>query len=175
MQYDAIKEIVKVPFYTLKQIWSTTEFILENYKIQRLICGNICVPDVDIALQFFSKNGNLRCTCQQYGKTDRLCPHVVADAEKEGLLETFISSYIETGGNINKVLNNTPENAGDKPKQKKPRRGRNNISKSSITTVQGQPESTAFDPEIDLPKRKLFTEYYQNNEKFEILFLSNPE
>ena len=39
-------------------------------------------------------------------------------AEKEGLLETFILSYIETGGNINKVLNNTPENAGDKPKHK---------------------------------------------------------
>ena len=38
--------------------------------------------------------------------------------EKEGLLETFILSYIETGGNINKVLNNTPENAGDKPKHK---------------------------------------------------------
>ena len=53
MQYDAIKEIVKVPFYTLKQIWSTTEFILENYKIQRLICGNICVPDVDIAFTVF--------------------------------------------------------------------------------------------------------------------------
>ena len=42
-----------------------------------------------------------------------------AVAEKEDLLETFISSYIETGRNINKVLNNTPENAGNKTKQKK--------------------------------------------------------
>ena len=48
-------------------------------------------------------------------------------------------------------------------------------SVSPITIVQGQPNQTAFDPEIDLPKRKLFTEYYQNNEKCEILFLSNPE
>ena len=39
-------------------------------------------------------------------------------AEKEGLLETFILSYIETGGNINKVLNNTPENTDDKLKHK---------------------------------------------------------
>ena len=39
-------------------------------------------------------------------------------AEKEGLLETFILSYIKTGGNINKVLNNTPENTDDKPKHK---------------------------------------------------------
>ena len=33
VQYDAIKETVKVPFYTLKQIWSAAEFILENYEI----------------------------------------------------------------------------------------------------------------------------------------------
>ena len=39
-------------------------------------------------------------------------------AEKEGLLETFISGYIETGGNTSKVLNNTPANAGDKLKRK---------------------------------------------------------
>ena len=43
---------------------------------------------------------------------------MAAAAEKEGLLETFILSYIETDGNINKILNNTPENAGDKPKHK---------------------------------------------------------
>ena len=71
---------------------------------------------------------------------------MVVVSEKEGFLETFISGYIEKGANINKVLNNTPENAGDKPKQKKTRRDRNNISKSPIIFVQGQPESTAFDP-----------------------------
>ena len=38
--------------------------------------------------------------------------------EKEGLLETFILSYIETGGNINSVLDNTLENTDDKPKHK---------------------------------------------------------
>ena len=43
---------------------------------------------------------------------------MAAAAEKEVLLETFILSYIETGGSINKVLNNTPENAGDKLKRK---------------------------------------------------------
>ena len=43
---------------------------------------------------------------------------MAAAAEKEGLLETFILSYIETGRNINKVLNNKPENAGNKPKHK---------------------------------------------------------
>ena len=92
MQYDAIREIVKVLLYTLKQVWSTAEFLLENYEIQRLICGNFCLPDVDIAFTVFFKSGNLRCTCQQCGKTDGLCPHVVAAAKKEGFLETFILS-----------------------------------------------------------------------------------
>ena len=119
VQYNAIKEIVKVPFYILKQVWSITEFVLENYEIQRLIYGKFCVPDIDIAFSHFSKDRNLRCPCQQYDKTNGLCTHVVAVAEKEGVLKTFISSYIETDGNINKVFNNTPENAGSKPKQKK--------------------------------------------------------
>ena len=38
-----------------EQVWNTTEFILGNYEIQRLICGNFYVLDVDIVLQFFLK------------------------------------------------------------------------------------------------------------------------
>ena len=51
------------------------------------------------------------------------------------------------------------------------RRGKNNISKVLLPLYKVSP----FDSEIDLPKRKLFTEYYHNDEKFEILFLNNPE
>ena len=43
---------------------------------------------------------------------------MVAATEKEGLLEKFTLSYIETVGNINKVLNNTPENEGNKLEHK---------------------------------------------------------
>ena len=44
---------------------------------------------------------------------------MVKQIDCEGLLETFFSSCLATGGDINKVLNNAPENAGDKLKQKK--------------------------------------------------------
>lgn len=81
--------------------------------------------------------------------------------------------YIETGGNINIFLNNTPENAGDEPKQKI--RSRNNIGKSFITNIKSESEPTTFDSEIVLPKRKLLTEYYHNTKTFEILFLNNLE
>ena len=113
------REIIKFPFYTLKQVWSTVGFILENYEIQRVICRNFCVTNADIVFTFFSKNENLRCTCQQYGKTEGLCPHVVAIAVKGDLLETLFPCCIKTGENINKLLSNAPENAGDKPKLKK--------------------------------------------------------
>ena len=126
VQYDA-----KRSCYTLKQVWSTAEFILGNYQIPRLICGNFYVSNVDVVFTAFSKNENLRRTCQQYGKRNGLCSHVVAVAEKEGLFETFISSCIKTGGNINKVLNNSPENAGDKPKQKT-----QDVAKSTSVRVQ---------------------------------------
>ena len=59
--------------------------------------------------------------------------------------------------------------------KKKTRRGKIGISKDPITTIQDQSEPTTFDSEIDLSKRKMFTEYYHNNEKFEILLLNNPE
>ena len=36
------------------------------------------------------------------------------------------------------------------------------------------PKQQFFDFETDLSRRKLFTEYYQSNEKSEILFLNNP-
>ena len=59
--------------------------------------------------------------------------------------------------------------------RKKTRLDKINNSSDPVTTVQDQPEPTTFDSKIDLLNRKLFTEYYHNNEKFEILFLSNPE
>ena len=75
----------------------------------------------------------------------------------------MISTCIDTGGSINKVLNNAPENAGDKQKQKKKVVGKSISGKVPITTIQDQSEPTTFDFEIELSKRKLFTEYYHNN------------
>ena len=51
VQYDAFKEIVKVPL--------TAEFILENYEISRQICVNFCVPGADIAFKVFLTVSNV--------------------------------------------------------------------------------------------------------------------
>ena len=73
-------EVVKFMFYALKQVWSAAEFILRNYEIQRLICGNFYVSNVDIAFIAFYKNENLRC--QKCGEINRWCPQVVPVTEK---------------------------------------------------------------------------------------------
>ena len=96
---------------------------------------------------------------------------MVALVERESLLENLCQVAV---GSINKVLNNASDNTGDKSKQKKTRRGKINVSKDPITTIQDQPEPATFDFEIDLSKGKLLTEEYQNNDKSEILFLNNP-
>ena len=56
---------------------------------------------------------------------------MVKVAEIEGLPETFVSSCIDTGGGINKVLNKAPQNTSDKPEQKK-----QNMAKSKSVRVQ---------------------------------------
>ena len=73
---------------------------------------------------------------------------MVKVAEIEGLPETFVSSCIDTGGGINKVLNSAPQNTSDKPEQKKPKHDKIKISKGPITTFRDQPEPTTFDMKL---------------------------
>ena len=56
---------------------------------------------------------------------------MVAVAEKEGFLETFVSSCIDTSGKINKVLNNAPERADNRPTAKN-----QDAAKSALVRVQ---------------------------------------
>ena len=84
-----------------------------------------------LLIQCIEKKDNLTCTCLEFAKTDGLCAHVVSVAEMEGFLECFVSN-LQSNVNVNKVLNNTPKRGGDKPKQKKRRRGRNNVCKTPI-------------------------------------------
>ena len=54
-QCSTMQKDCKIYVLHFEQVWSTAEFILGNYEIQRLICGNFCAPDLDIVLQFFPK------------------------------------------------------------------------------------------------------------------------
>ena len=171
-------DLISLPLYTLKNIWSTTEFILSNYKLQQLFGGNICVPDVDAAFTVeIGPSYALKCHCQLFRRTNGLCHHAVAVAEKGSYLRQFLERFAKKCNDPNRVIhNNIPSHAGDKPKQKKPRRGRNNIQMMPITsTVNDNLPSNNYDPDIDIPKQQRFTEFFHNNERFEIVMLKDNE
>ena len=172
---------LQLPLYTLKHIWGSAELILCNYQIQELVGGNLCVPDIDFAYTVQpGANFALKCTCTQYGKTDGLCQHVIVVAEKYGYLNAFLNRYSTFGNNVNRIVQrNLPDRAGDKPKQKKPRRGRNNQAKVPITGVINcdnvQQGTELVDPDIDFLKERRFTEFFHNNEPFKVVFLNDQE
>ena len=45
----------KISILNFEQVWITAKFTLGSYEIPTLICGNFCVPNVDIVSQFFPK------------------------------------------------------------------------------------------------------------------------
>ena len=45
----------KISVLHFEQVWITAKCTLGSYEIPPSICGNFCVPDVDIVLQFFPK------------------------------------------------------------------------------------------------------------------------
>ena len=177
VSFSALKCCSNIPLYTLKNIWATAEFIVGNYIIQEMAGGNFCVPDTTFGATVIPENNyGLKCTCKQYINTSGLCAHVLAVAEKNGFIREFIQKYDSKKININKVIAQAvPKRAGDKPQQKKPRRGKNNVIKHPITELHQSEVTEILDQEIDLPKAKKFTEYYHNNEKFLIMPLSDEQ
>lgn len=69
---------------------------------------------------------------------------------------------------MNKVLNNISKRSGEKPKEKKKRLGKNNISQQPL-------QKTFCANDLDFPIPCRFTEYYNNEEPFVITFLTAPE
>ena len=81
-----------------------------------------------------------------------------------------ISNYTLYGGDINKlVANSVPSGAGEKPgRQKKPRRGHNNIRSSPITRV-----VRWDDPILDIPKPFQPTKPWHNKKPFLVHLLTD--
>eukprot|EP00795_Rhopilema_esculentum_P009800 gene9800-18361_t len=103
-----------VPLYTVKNIWATAEFILSNYHVQQLFGGNMCISDDNTAYTVKVCSGyTLKCHCQQLARTNGLCCHVKAVAEKGGFLQKFLEIYAKNGDDPNRIVqNNLPPRAG---------------------------------------------------------------
>ena len=92
----------------------------------------------------------------------------MALGEHLGQLKQFLTNYSAEKNKASKTLfSNINERAGLKPKQKKPRRGKQ---------LQMQPvleENEQTDDELDFPKAVSCTEIWHNNEPFKVVFTND--
>ena len=168
----------KLPLGTLKELWGTAEFLKEQSKVLQLIGGNFCVADVDRAYTVEEyKVGELlyKCECTKFKALDGMCSHVLVVADKNDCLAILLDRYSAFGGNINKIMANcAPKRAGEKCHNKKPRKGKNNVT--SLPIVQSHtPMQELHDKEIDEEKEMEFKEYWHNNENFYVHIISDAD
>ena len=123
----------------MNELWSTAEFIKDQSSVIQLLGGNFCVANVDRAYNIeVCISGDLlyKCDCYKYKALDGLCAHVLVTADKNGCLANLLDRYHSFGGNINKIMSNcAPKRAGEKCHNKKPRKGKNNVTSLPITQV----------------------------------------
>lgn len=67
------------------------------------------------------------------------------------------------------AYDNAPKGAGAKKRQKKPRRGQNNVEQLLILSKEDANE--VYDPDLDVPKYCRFTGVYHTDEPFHIIFV----
>lgn len=127
---------VHSPSYELKEIWRRAEFILSHYKIIELANANFCVTEFDSSYTVETKNEKISCdkSCKSFRDSGGLCPHVLVVAEKIGKLGSFIATYKKSANKLGKIISaNLSKQLGGKPnQQKKPRRGKNNVSQEPV-------------------------------------------
>ena len=111
-----------------------------------------------------------RCSCDRYKAYDGLCGHIVAIAVNEEDLRDTLSNYCSCGGRVEQLIENSlPSGGGEKPGNKKPRRGKNNLKSAPITRV-----VQWNDPILDIPKPFQGTKPWHNENPFLVHLLSDP-
>ena len=76
-----------------------------------------------------------------------------------------MDSYKKSSNKLGNINANLPKQLGGKPNQeKKPRRGKNNVSQEPVLLEEDYSDMMA-------PKPMRWTEYYQNDEPFYVVFI----
>ena len=112
------------------------------------------------------KGSSLACKCRNFQSTAGLCSHVLAVSETKGILAAFLGNFDKKEGKASSILNAyIPKRAGEKPKEKKKRKGQNNVVQNPIMEEIERPDN-----DIDFQKPLAFTEIWHNSDKFEVVF-----
>ena len=135
--------------------------------------GNFCVTESDKAFTVENKKGNFKCKdCASSAATGGICQHSIAVAETKGNLKQHIQSYAQQDDLESRLaFKNIPRGAGAKCRQKKPRRGNNNVEQEPL--VEELDPNSVHDPDLDFAKPCRFTEFYHNDEPFNIVFVND--
>ncbi|KAJ7385956.1 hypothetical protein OS493_012285 [Desmophyllum pertusum] len=120
-----------------------------------------------------TKRTKITCSgCATSAATGGICQHSVAVAETRGTLREHIEDYKKQNDLESKLaFRNVPRGAGAKKRQKKPRRGQNNIQQQPL--VAEIDPNAVVDSDFDCPKPSRFTEYYHNDEPFRVVFVND--
>lgn len=150
----------------LNQIWHEAEEILSRHKVIDLGEGVHCVTEYRNSVNVVVKGGSYTCRCRQSQSTAGICCHILVVADTIGNLSEFLKSYNQKKGKANNIVYaNIPKRAGEKPKEKKKRKGQNNVKCVPILEEVQRPDN-----DIDFQKPLAFTEIWHNHNDFNVVF-----
>lgn len=164
---DVEVNIPTVSDLKLKEIWERAAIIIESYHVLPLENYKFCVTEDEECWAVERKaTACYSCQCNTFKVNGLLCQHVVVVGEKQGDLHEYLRKIERKESKAVEVMcQNLPNQRGQKPGAK-PRRGKNNAQQSPIIEVVDKMA-------VDTPKPSRFTEYYHNDEPFEIVFIKD--
>ena len=131
---DEVKNDLQFPYSLLKKQWHAAEYIVNHGSITLLPKGNYCITDENYGYNVFQdRNKKWNCCCDISKKNGGLCGHLLALHNELGDLLPYLEELTATNATI--IHKHAPSRGGDKPCQKKKRKGKNNVTTAPITSV----------------------------------------
>ena len=157
------------PSYKLAPLWKKANSILSKHAMIPLGNDKFCVTEFGKSHDVCCKGNAFTCSCKDFTCTSGICPHTLVVADTLGSLRLLIDIYKRKNNQgFRSFHNKVNKNAGQKPGQKKPRRGQQQISMEPVVNIENP-----VDPELDFPKPFQPTEIWHNNEPFEIVLVGS--
>ena len=155
---DNLREL---PEKAVQKMWRDAEYILTVGSIVCLPNGTFSVSGYSDIHQVFYDDARHDCNCNIFSKNRGICQHVLAVAESQHDLKTYLSTYQPRESAI--VEN--PRRSGDVPNKKK-RRGRNNMKSTSINI-------SCTPTDLNSPSDMDFSEAHHNDKPFHVFYKKN--
>jgi hypothetical protein len=156
----------QLPLTVVNNLWSKAESLLGNDHIRELKNGNFCIAESDTSVVVQNEDNKFKCQCQQFNKLG-ICSHVLVVADIQNVLHQLTADYVYDPSQA--INRQQPKGAGEK-RNKKPRRGQQNVVSRPIEKCVGQ--SSQYDHiNLDVPRQFQASEVWHNGNPFRIVSL----